>query len=159
MSMRDRNQVGFTLVELLLVLVIIGVVTAVTIPNVVRSIKGNRLRTAARTVVKAGRYARSMAVLRQRELKVAFKNGSEQRGASVTVREPGGAVEIRRILDRVSVDEIELQGDESASNGVWTVTYRSNGTCTPYTVYLRDVEGDRVIVSVDALSSAETERE
>jgi type II secretory pathway pseudopilin PulG len=47
------------------VVVIIGIVTAVTLPSFVRSMRGNRLRAASRTLVAAGRYARSMAVMQQ----------------------------------------------------------------------------------------------
>lgn len=68
-----KRRTGFTLIELLLVLVIIGVITAVTVPEFVRSMRGNRLRTAARTVVAAGRYARSMAVLHQRAIAIDFE--------------------------------------------------------------------------------------
>lgn len=63
---------AFTLVELLLVLAIIGIVTAITMPSLVKSIRGNRLRTATRTVVMAGRYARSMAVLKQKPMVITF---------------------------------------------------------------------------------------
>ena len=70
--MKRSSSWGFTLIELLLVLVIMGIIAAVTVPSVARSMRGNRLRSAARTVVMAGRYARSMAVLHQHEMKVSF---------------------------------------------------------------------------------------
>ncbi len=67
--MRKR---GFTLIELLLVIVIIGVLAGISVPSFVRSMQGNRLRSAARTVAAAGRYARSMALLHQRPVAITF---------------------------------------------------------------------------------------
>lgn len=63
---------GFTLVEVLLVLAILAIVTATTMPSFVRSMRANRLRGAARTVVSAGRYARSLAVVRQQPMQLVF---------------------------------------------------------------------------------------
>ncbi len=68
---------GFTLIELLLVAAIISVVAAITVPTFVKSMRGNRLRSAARTVVMMGRYARSMSLLKQQEMALKFDiNGS-----------------------------------------------------------------------------------
>jgi prepilin-type N-terminal cleavage/methylation domain-containing protein len=69
---RWSRRRGFTLFELLLVVAILFIVSALTVPSFVKSIKGNRLRAATRSVVMAGRFARSMAVLQQREMRVTF---------------------------------------------------------------------------------------
>lgn len=67
-----RYQKAFTLIELLLVLAIIGCVVAITLPAMSSSIRGNKMRMAARSIVTAGRYARSMAILRQAEMGLSF---------------------------------------------------------------------------------------
>ena len=86
-SRRNRRVCGFTLVELLLVIVIIGVVTAVSVPSFVKSMRGNRRRMAARTIVAAGRYARSMAVLHQRTMAITFNLDA----ATLLIAEAGSA--------------------------------------------------------------------
>jgi type II secretory pathway pseudopilin PulG len=65
-----------------MVVMVIGIVVAITLPTFVRSIRGNRLRMAARTVIMAGRYARNMAILNQREMMVELQPESSR----VTVR-------------------------------------------------------------------------
>ncbi|MDE0839961.1 MAG: type II secretion system protein, partial [Kiritimatiellae bacterium] len=50
MSATFRQRCGFSLIELLLVVSIIGIVTAIIMPNFVASIKGNLFRSATRTV-------------------------------------------------------------------------------------------------------------
>ncbi len=70
-SIRD----GFTLIEILMVLAIFGVLAAVTAPMFVRSMRGNRLRAGTRAIVSAGRYARSMALLKQVEMALVMEVG------------------------------------------------------------------------------------
>lgn len=102
---RQRRPVtaAFTLIELLLVLAIIGTLVAVTVPSLVRSVKGNRLRTSVRTVISMGRYARSMAVLKQKELALTFDLDT----LTVYVRETAG----------FSVSQPVIGGTEEENNG------------------------------------------
>ena len=85
---RLRNRRGFTLVEILLVVAIIGITSMIAMPSFVRSIRGNRLRTAALSVVMGGKYARSMALLVQQPVALAFDLGK----ATFTVDAVGGVV-------------------------------------------------------------------
>lgn len=97
---------GFTLVEMLLVIVIIAVVTAVSVPSFVKSMRGNRRRMATRTIVAAGRYARSMAVLHQRPMALTF----DLETATITV---AGVQNLPKPTDDVDPEGEEPDGDTS----------------------------------------------
>jgi len=149
MMLLIHTRRGFTLIEIVLILAIIGVVSAITLPNLVKSIRGNRLRTASRSIVMAGRYARSMAVLKQTEMALMFNLDS----AKISVGE-----ELMRKLDKVSIEYVEIaEEDEKHTKGACSVMYRSNGTCTPYTVKVKDEQGASVTIDVDSLSTARTQ--
>ena len=78
--MQGKN--AFSLIELILVILIIGVVTAITVPNLTGAIGRSRLRSATNIIVSSGRYARSMAVLKQQDMILTFDFGS----AAISVR-------------------------------------------------------------------------
>lgn len=64
---------AFTLIELLLVIAILGVIAAVVVPQLGAGSDMARLRTAARSVLQASKYARTMALLHQAETEVVFR--------------------------------------------------------------------------------------
>jgi len=138
------------MIELLLVVAIIAVIAAVSTPSFVRSIRGNRLRVATRTVVMAGRYARSMAVVRQEELPLRF----DLDGGKVSVGD-----EVHRSLDLVKIEYVlDESTDDRKTEGSCTIVYKSNGRCTPYEVRLVSQDDEVATITVDALSSARVEQ-
>jgi len=118
------GNASFTLIELLLVVVVIGIVAAVTMPSFVRSIRGNRLRMAARTVIMAGRYARNMAILNQREMLVELNPDSSRVAVrSVRMPEPGTGGEFSASDSRpgdeppwLAEEDRDEQADETEDN-------------------------------------------
>ena len=67
-----RAHGGFTLLEILLVVVIVGVAAAVAMPMFARSFRGAKLRNSVRLVLTVHRHAQTKAVLGQRDTAVLF---------------------------------------------------------------------------------------
>ncbi|MEZ4334601.1 MAG: type II secretion system protein [Myxococcota bacterium] len=57
-----RRAVGFTLIEVAIALAIIGIVTALTLPNVARYLENANGRAAAKSVADAFNFARAQAI-------------------------------------------------------------------------------------------------
>ena len=81
---------GFTLIEILVVIVIAAITAAIAIPGFVRITSGAELRTATRTLVMAHKYARSTSVLRQVPM-------------ALLIDRVGGEIEVVQLKDRNSL--------------------------------------------------------
>lgn len=77
---------GFTLLELLAVIVVLGVLAAIIVPQFGGGGERTKLVVAARSLVQATRYARSMAMLHQAETELRVSPSS----GLVEVRAHGG---------------------------------------------------------------------
>ncbi len=88
MTSRTKGRGGFTLVELLVVMVIVGVMALVILPSFGTGSDIARIKTASRGVMQMTRYARTMAVLYQTPMDLVITSDGELR----VERRGGGAV-------------------------------------------------------------------
>lgn len=65
---------GFTLIEVILVVVISLILLGVSLPHFAHAYKGSKLRIASRTVNRMTRYARSMAIMRETTMTVVINH-------------------------------------------------------------------------------------
>ena len=74
--MRSNNQLGFTLVELLIAITIIGILLAIGLPSFQGTIDKSRLVGAADNLLADMRYAQTESTKRNIEITVTFTEGA-----------------------------------------------------------------------------------
>lgn len=116
---KHRSQVGFTLIELMIVLLIVAVVSALGGPALSETVKRNRLRTQADRILTTLNLARSEAVKRNQAVSIC----SSSDGAAC-----GGDWEDGWIVFSNS------DGDTTVDAGVDTVIRVYGGVSSGYTL-------------------------
>ena len=167
---------GFTLLEVLLVVVIIGISASALLPLALDSVEGARLRSATREVIALNKYARSRAILDRKPVGVLY---DQEQGLMQLVQLPSpqaslgpfldtpparledptdltpsdvsGITTLRRkkLADYVVVEEVE---DVEEEDGTFFAIYYASGMCDAHTVVLRDNRGDTARIKVNGLT-------
>lgn len=132
--------------EILVVVAITLVAAGIALPSFMRAMQGQRLRTAARTVVTSHKYARNMSVLRQQPMallvdringeieivELANRHSANARDVFLSARAEGAKAFSR--ADEKAVDETEKVAPEIKTSearpldrGVKVAEFRSDG--------------------------------
>jgi len=74
--MKIFNKTGFTLIELMIVIAIMGILSAIAVPNFMHYMAERRLNGAARMVMSDLMNARTLAVTQNRNVQVAFQTSA-----------------------------------------------------------------------------------
>ncbi len=169
---------GFTLVELLLVVAIALIAAGIAVPLFSRSFQGSQLRAATRQVVMTAKYARSMAVLKQRYMAILFDRvggsievvaladraalAARSRFLSDRAEDAEGdgekaaapiTSELRKPLPAdIRIDSFQSSGGGQALDDIHWVNYYPNGMSDGFEVLLADKSGGRARVTLDGLS-------
>lgn len=150
MPPRDtQKKSGFTLLELLLVISLLAIAMGVVTPLFFNSLRGQRLNAAARALITASRYARSMSVLKNTDMTIRFDLDTSR----IEVLCPGGGIPpFERAIERVVISGIEIDGEPPRTDGTCEIIFRSNGTCRPFTVKISDPNENYILLKIDALA-------
>lgn len=102
---------GFTLIEMLVVVAIIGICVAVSIPSFVEARRGSALRESSQTIIMTAKYARSMALLKQVDMALLVDRGGAQIEL-VSLSQPPGAGEQDKFVEERGARLYATEGEK-----------------------------------------------
>jgi len=162
---------GFSLLELIVVLVIIGMVSAFVGPKLVGSMTNMNLKTASKKVAAALRYARSQAVSEGLDYvarfdleanRVAIVSGKRAAVGPEEDGDDGVGVDEGRDVGRLKAyklpDGIHLKmgisGDKEMDSGIFEIIFLSDGGSSGGEVILVNEREREYMVAVDFITGA-----
>jgi len=146
--MRSSGQKGFSLIELVVVLVIMGIAVAVIYPALSRGMAGFSLRASGRDVLGCLRYAREKAITEQNPSKVIVDK------ATSTVRladEFGDGTRTLQLPDDVKIHRLALEGQE-VFEGPLVIRFRTNGSSQHAEIILASSRGGTINIVTDPIT-------
>jgi prepilin-type N-terminal cleavage/methylation domain-containing protein len=177
-----RCRAAFTLIEVILVVVISVILLGVSLPHFAHTYRGSTLRSAARTINRMTRYARSMAILRETTMTVVlngesmevFLGGPTQTSTNAADGEldqdvlkrlgyvdgetSSGALGVEKEIHRFLPDGIELAefekewGEDETHEDIHLIRYYSDGQSDWFTLEFKGRGGLGVKLENDPIS-------
>ncbi|MBC8206799.1 MAG: type II secretion system protein [Kiritimatiellales bacterium] len=121
---------GFTLIEIMLVVVIILIVTGVAVPKLSGSFSSTRMKDAVRSTIRVARYARSMAILEQADCTLSFAANR------ILLTTTNATLASRRLPDEIKITDFENMADKNIEGK--NVLFYSSGMNDGFELTLSD---------------------
>jgi general secretion pathway protein H len=147
-TVRHKSQSGFTLIELILVLVIVGFIISLVAPAIT-STTGLKLRTAAKRIAAGLRYARSQAVTTGNVYQITFDIERNQMIIERIVEEDPYGLQAGGTRWWEASEYAEDQEEDTAGKQYEKKTYRLPQSVTIASVVVDDEEIDQGEALID----------
>ena len=146
--MRHSREKGFTLLELVVVLVVIALAIAISYPSLSRGTSALHLRSVGRDVLNSLRYARERAITEQTVMRVTVNKGERK----ITLTDDYGEGSRTFVLpDDVRIQSMVLAGQE-VREGPLVVRFLPNGSATEAEILLQSVTGGALRIVADSIT-------
>lgn len=139
---------GFTLIELMLVILLISLAVAVSYPALTRGSTALRLRASGRDALNTLRYAREKAITQQVGARVVFNRDAQK---IVLTDEFGEGERTLELPDDVKIERLYLGGEE-IMDGLITIRFLPNGSSESAEIHLRSKNGALLRLVTDPIT-------
>lgn len=160
----NHQPPGFTLIELIGVMVILVILSALTAPSFVRAEKDARLRASARRVLAALSLARSTAVIEKCRTRLEVDTEGGIFGVTVERQLPNGETDFvtdvssmgrpQALARGIGIEVLEPR--TMCEEGVYCVTFHDDGRADKAEILLLDNENRPVGIIVDPFTGRAT---
>lgn len=131
----QRKSAGFTLVELVVVVVILGIITSMALPSFLQMLRNSEIRTAAESISNGLQRARAEAVTRN--INVSFTLSA---GSSWTIALPDASVVESRSGNEGSTNVTVIAKAADGTTDATAVTFNNLGQLVPNAANLARVD-------------------
>jgi general secretion pathway protein H len=147
-AVQRRSPEGFSLLELILVVLVMSVAVGISIPVLSRGSASFHLRATGRDIVNTVRYAREKAITEQRELKVV----ADRENQKLMLTDAYGDGQRTLALPKdMRMERFVLAGQEVAE-GPLTIRFLPNGSAEKAEILLKSEAGAFLRVLTDPIT-------
>ena len=157
------NIKGISIVEMIMSLLVIGFVSALTLPALVAQVTGCSIEGNAREISEALMVARLRAVETQMPHRLKFdlssspqkfiiQRGVTSRGATTWVDD----VTIQEMKENVMINRVDDEKGTGRKSGIGSIEFGPMGNPTKGVVYLENSEGKKCTITLDVATGKVT---
>ena len=146
---------GFTLIEIMLVVVIILIASAISVPMFRGTFQSTQMTDAVRSTVRMARFARSTAILRQADCTLTFQDDH----LMLTCDDPQEPETVRPFPKDIKISDFEVLSDTDDFSKIRSVRYYSNGMNDGFKLMLEDNKDRRRAIQCHPITGKVTVEE